>query len=358
MRNVVIVAGGAGTRLWPLSRQGMPKQLLPLLGKKSLLRLAFERVVDVVGAENVLVCTGAAFADEVAAELPELPTANILGEPVGRDSLNAMAWPTAVLAHRDPAATIAVVTADHVIEPVDVFQDTLRHAFDVAEQQSALVTFGVVPTHAHTGYGYLWRGDAVPGHTRTQQVREFREKPDAATAQNYLASGEYWWNSGMFVWQARHFLSALKHLLPDAHAIVTELATNPQRLGELFGQLPKVSVDYAIMEPVSHGRTDLQVMAVELPVRWVDIGGFTSLAGQLPTDEQGNAIAGLGVLLDATNNLILNTTDDGHLIATVGLEGHVIVHTQEITLVCPMDQTERIKDLVAQAVTGVGERYS
>lgn len=358
MRSVVIVAGGAGTRLWPLSRQGMPKQLLPLLGKKSLLRLAFERVVDVVGVENVLVCTGAAFADDVAADLPELPAANILGEPVGRDSLHAMSWPTAVLAHRDPHTTIAVVTADHVIEPVDVFQETLRRAFEVAEDQPALVTFGVVPTHAHTGYGYLWRGAEVPGHPGTQQVREFREKPDLATAESYLASGDYWWNSGMFVWQARHFLTALEQLLPDAHAIVTELARHPERLDDLFGQLPKVSVDYAIMEPVSHGRTDLQVLAVELPVQWYDIGGFASLAAQLPTDEQGNAVEGLGVLLEATNNLVVNTTTDGHLVATVGLDAHVVVHTDEITLVCPMDQAERIKDLVAQAVAGAGERYA
>ncbi|MGJ3508564.1 mannose-1-phosphate guanylyltransferase [Enemella sp. A6] len=356
MRYAVIVAGGAGTRLWPLSRKGTPKQLLPLIGDRSLLRMAFDRVVDVVGAERVLVCTGAAFADQVAAELPELPARNILGEPVGRDSLNAMAWPTAVLAAQDPEATVAIVTADHIIEPEETFRATLQRAFEVAETQPALVTFGVVPTHPHTGYGYLWQGEVL-GES-VQRVREFREKPDRETAEAYLASGEYWWNSGMFVWRAEHFLSALATLLPHAHRIVTQLAEQPELLDELFAQLPKVSVDYAVMEPVSHGRTELDMVAVELPISWHDIGGFTSLAGQLPTDEAGNAVDGAAVLLDGTDNLVVNHVGDGHLVAAVGLSGHVVVHTDEITLVCPLDQAERIKELVARVTETAGDHYA
>lgn len=162
MRYVVIMAGGSGRRLWPLSRQGMPKQLLRLVEGKSLLRMAFERVVDVVGAENVWVCTGAGYAAVVREELPEMPAENILGEPVGRDSLNAVAWPAAVLTRRDPDAVVAMVTADQLIEPMDVFQDALRRGFEVAESDpSALVTFGVVPDRPHTGYGYLHRGRAL-----------------------------------------------------------------------------------------------------------------------------------------------------------------------------------------------------
>ena len=358
MRYVVIVAGGAGTRLWPLSRKGTPKQLLPLIGDRSLLRMAFDRVVEVVGPERILVCTGASFADRVAAELPELPADNILGEPVGRDSLNAMAWPTAVLAARDPDATVAIVTADHVIEPEDTFRATLIEAFEVAEAEPALVTFGVVPTHPHTGYGYLWQGEALAGSATVRRVREFREKPDRQTAEQYLASGEYWWNSGMFVWRAEHFLSALATLLPDAHRIVTRLAAAPQELADLFGHLPKVSVDYAVMEPVSHGRTELAMVAVELPVRWHDIGGFASLAGQLPQDPDGNAVAGAAVLLDGADNLVVNRGADGHLVAAVGLTGHVVVHTDEITLVCPMADAERIKELVADVTDTAGDHYA
>ena len=164
MRYVVIMAGGSGTRLWPLSRQGTPKQLLPLVGGKSLLRLAFERSLGSVPAERVWVVTGAAYAEAVAADLPELPATNILGEPVGRDSLNAAAWPAAVLQRLDPDAVIAQVSADHVIEPVEVFAERLDVAFSLAEADAdVLVTLGVVPTSAHTGYGYLHRGEAIPG---------------------------------------------------------------------------------------------------------------------------------------------------------------------------------------------------
>ena len=179
MRYVVIMAGGSGTRLWPLSRQGTPKQLLKLIDGKSLLRIAFERSLASVPADRILVVTGAAYADAVAADLAEIPAANILGEPVGRDSLNAVAWPAAVLARRDPDAVIAQVTADHVIEPLGTFVDTLEVAFRVAESDpQALVTLGVVPTSAHTGYGYLHRGEALagfPGAHRVGRVR--REAP-------------------------------------------------------------------------------------------------------------------------------------------------------------------------------------
>jgi mannose-1-phosphate guanylyltransferase len=184
MRYVVIMAGGSGKRLWPLSRRGMPKQMLHLVGDTSLLRLAFNRVVGVVGAEQVWVCTGTDYTETVHAELPELPERNILGEPIGRDSLNAIAWPAAVLAAEDPEAVIAVVTADQIMQPVEAFQDALRTGFEVAEADpTALVTFGVVPNSPHTGYGYLYRGRAVSGHSEVFEVVEFEEKPNRTTAE-------------------------------------------------------------------------------------------------------------------------------------------------------------------------------
>lgn len=192
MRYVLIMAGGSGTRLWPLSRQGMPKQLLKIVGGTSLLRIAYERVVGVVPPENVLVCTGAEYADVVAAELPEIDPGNILGEPEGRDSLNAIAWPAAVVAARDSEAVLAVLASDHIMRPEEEFRRALADGFEVAEtDEQALVTFGVVPTSAHTGYGYLHRGAPVPGHPGAHVLQAFKEKPDAATAQEYLDSGDY-----------------------------------------------------------------------------------------------------------------------------------------------------------------------
>ncbi|SEQ00565.1 mannose-1-phosphate guanylyltransferase [Microlunatus flavus] len=359
MRFVLIVAGGSGKRLWPLSRQDMPKQLLKVVGGKSLLRLAYERVQGLVPDQNILVCTGRDYASTVADDLPEVPVANILGEPEGRDSLNAVAWPAAVLAARDPEAVIAVVTADQIMSPLEAFQDALREGFAVAEgSPDTLVTFGVVPTAPHTGYGYLQRGEPLPGHPDVCAVRAFKEKPDRATAEHYLASGEYWWNSGMFVWRAQTLLRQLELLQPDTYAGVRQIAADPGRLAEIYPRLLKISVDYAVMEPVSQGQGSADVVAVRLPITWYDVGGFTALAEHLPRDERGNATQGVSVLVDAHDNLVINQSEDGRLVAVVGLSGMVIVQTPQITLVCPSSEAERIKELVATVTDQLGTSYA
>jgi mannose-1-phosphate guanylyltransferase len=359
MRYVLIMAGGSGKRLWPLSRQDMPKQLLKIVGGKSLLRLAYERVCDVVPAARVLVCTGADYAAVVAAELPEIDPANILGEPEGRDSLNAIAWPAAVLAERDPDAVMAVVASDQIMQPVSSFQESLAEGFTVAETDpSALVTFGIVPSSPHTGYGYLHHGRQLPGHPRVSEVLAFKEKPDRATAERYVETGEYWWNSGMFVWRAATFLGLLHDLLPETHAAVRRLAAAPAELVDIYPRLIKISVDYAVMEPVSLGRSDAHVVAVQLPITWHDVGGFRSLRGQLPWDEHGNAASGTTVLVDSRDNLVINNAADGRLVAAVGLRDTVVVQTDQITVVCPLGESERIKELVAEVADRLGPTYT
>lgn len=358
MRYVVIMAGGTGTRLWPLSRQGTPKQLLPLVEGVSLLRVAFERTQGLVPPERVLVCTGAAYADRVAAELPELPPENILGEPEGRDSLNAVAWPAAVIAQRDPDAVIAHLTADHVIEPVPVFVAALDQAFRAAESDpAALVTLGVVPTSPHTGYGYLHRGSAVPGQADTFGVLEFKEKPDADTARAYLDSGDYWWNAGMFVWRASALLAQLEVLQPATHAAVRELAEHPERLQEIFPTLPKTSVDYAIMEPTSAGQGVARVLAVALPVQWKDVGGYASLAELFTTDAEGNALLGASVRLDAHDNIVINTRGAGSLVGVLGCSNMVVVVTPDVTMVAPVSHAERVRELVAKVRAEAGADF-
>lgn len=358
MRYVVIMAGGSGTRLWPLSRQGTPKQLLPLVGGRSLLRLAFERSLASVPAERVWVVTGAAYADVVATQLPELPAGNILGEPVGRDSLNAVAWPAAVLHRLDSDAVIAQVSADQVIEPVEVFAARLDVAFAVAEADaSALVTLGIVPTSPHTGYGYLHRGAALPGFEGAHEVLQFAEKPSREVAEGYLASGAHWWNSGMFVWRAATLLEQLRLLLPATHAAITELAAQPERLGEIFPTLAKTSVDYGVMEPVSTGQGSAHVVAVALPVQWRDVGGYGSLAEILATDAAGNAISGLSVMIDAADNVVVNADPDT-VIGLLGVSGLVVVRTPEATLVARAEDAERIKDLVAAVTTQAGPQFA
>lgn len=358
MRYVVIMAGGAGTRLWPLSRKGMPKQLLTLVDGKSLLRIAYERVQGMIPDACILVCAGAAYLDVVAAELPELPPENLLGEPVGRDSLNAVAWPAALLVRRDPEAVVATLTADHIIRPVPDFQQALDEAFRVAEKDaSALVTFGVVPTAPHTGFGYLHRGEPIEGFENAFAVTEFREKPDAATAAAYVSSGDYWWNAGMFVWRAATLLDQLRTLQPETYEGVQTLAEHPERIGDIYPTLPKNSVDFAVMEPVSRGEGDAHVVGVRLSIDWYDVGGFAALAEHLP-QQDGNAVEGRAVTLDSSGNLIVNRGADGSVVAVVGLTDTVVVTSGNVTLVCPMAGTEQIKQLVAAVKDQAGEQFA
>lgn len=359
MRYVVIMAGGSGTRLWPLSRQGTPKQLLEIFEGKSLLRLAYERLQGLVPDAQILTCTSRAYADVVAAQLPELPAENILGEPVGRDSLNAVAWSAAVLADRDADAVVAMVTADQLISPIDEFRASLERAFEVVDEHpKALVTLGVVPTSPHTGYGYLHRAAALEGFDGVSRVAQFKEKPSAELAEQYLASEEYWWNAGMFVWRADTLLDQLDALLPDTASKIRQIIADPKNIDEVFPTLERTSVDYGVMEPVSHGRTDAFVVAVGLDVDWRDVGGYLSLADEFSLDEDGNRVDGRTVTLDADGCLVVNAATTDHVVAVLEMSDALIVHTDTATLVAPLSATERVRELVELVRTRHGAQFS
>lgn len=324
-----------------------------------MLQLAYERARQLLDAEHVLVCTGASYAGVVAKQLPELPAENLLGEPEGRDSLNAVAWPAAVLARRDGDAVVAVLTADQLIRPVGAFVQALDKAFQVAEADpKALVTFGVVPNSAHTGYGYLERGADVPGFELVSQVREFKEKPDEVTAERYLKSGRYWWNAGMFVWRADTLLEQLAQLQPATYKSIVELAEHPERLGDIYPKLFKTSVDYAIMEPVSHGRGSAHVVSVALPITWLDVGSYATLAEALAVDGQANPGFGARIARDSAGNLLINTDGPDTLLAVTGLSNMAVVRTPQITLVAPLSASQQIKPLVADVAEQFGRHLA
>ena len=358
MRYALIIAGGSGTRLWPMSRANLPKQLIPFLDGQSLLQLAYDRLDGLVPPAQRYVCASQQHADRIQRALG-LPDPQFLGEPIGRDTLNAIGLTAAVMARRDPAAVFAVFTADHVIEPVPQFQEIVARGFRLAEESSpTLVTFGITPTHAATGYGYLELGDPLGDSARV--VRRFQEKPKAEVARQYLDAGptRYLWNSGMFVWRATTLLDCLRRYEPETHSGLERIAAawdSPRRqavLSEIFPALKKISVDYAVMEPASRDPS-VRVAAVPMPLRWLDIGSWPAFAETCPQDEQGNALAAPRVLLLDSHRTLVASNDPRHLIATIGCDDLIIIHTPDATLVCHKDQAEALKELHRQ----VGERF-
>lgn len=355
MRHAVIMAGGAGVRLWPLSRKDRPKQLLRLFDGKSLLRRSYERVAALLPPERIGVITNQTHLPIVAEELPELPVDNLLGEPVGRDTSNAVGMAAAVVARRDPDAVIGIFTADHIISPLDRFREAVERAYQAAEEYpDALVTMGIKPTRADTNYGYVRRGERISD--RLFAVKNFTEKPDAATATEYLASGEYYWNSGMFAWRADTILDQLKKHLPQSYAAICEIADawsterRQQKLDSLYPTLTKISIDFAVMERAE------RVLVVEMDCHWIDVGSWPALESVIQADGDGNvSTGGNAIHLGSRGNIVASQED--HLIATIGIEDLVIVHSPDATLICSKRDAQRIKELVDNIREKLGEQY-
>ncbi len=280
MLHALIMAGGGGTRFWPRSRQKKPKQFLKLVGERSLLQQAVERFEAAVPPERTWVITSAQHKAEVALHLPDLPQERIIGEPCGRDTAACIGLGAALIHQDDPDAVMMVTPADHVIEPVQEFRRAAHVAEQmVAENPQCLVTFGIPPTHAATGYGYIERGPEIKGRLglRVFRVASFREKPAAELAEQWVASGNYFWNSGIFCWKASTILEALRQTQPGLTAAVTRIAqawktsAGNEVLRREYEALSRISIDYAVME---HAR---EVLVVEAPYRWDDVGSWRAL---------------------------------------------------------------------------------
>lgn len=345
----VVMAGGAGTRFWPLSTAERPKQFLRLFGDRSLLQLTWDRLDGLVPPEHRLVLTHRDFTGQVAEQLPDLPRERLVGEPLRRDTAAAVCLAAFLVRRLFGEAVMAVLPADHRIEPTGRFQEVLRSAVRAAEEGDALYTFGIPPAFPATGYGYLQRGEKVAqdGSITHYRLRAFREKPDRATAQRFCQSGEYYWNSGMFCWTTSAILREVERHLPT-HA--ERLAPAAERfpgpgweaaLEEAFRELPRLSIDYGVMERAGH------VRMVEADFSWSDMGGWPAVGDFLAPDAQGNRHRGILRARQARSNLIF-CEDPEETVALLGVEDLLVVRAGSRTLVADRRHAEEVRKLVEE----------
>jgi len=350
MLHAIVMAGGAGTRFWPASRAGLPKQLLALAGERTLLEETVARLEGLVAPAEILVVTSQRLLPAARRQLPQLPASGLVGEPCKRDTAPCIGLAALLVARADPAATMVVMPSDHVIGPVAGFQAAIRQAVALVESEPGrLVTFGIRPTHPAEGFGYIHQGPAIPtapGEAPAHRVAGFREKPPAAVAREYLAAGSYLWNAGIFVWKAETILAALASRQPDmlarlrTIAAAWDTAARDEVFAREFAAIRGISVDYAILEDAG------DVAVIEAPFRWDDLGGWSAVARQRGGDPQGNTVVGRHLGLD-TRGTIVHAGDD-HLVVTLGVENMLVVHTPDATLVADRAHEEGVKKVVAE----------
>lgn len=357
MLHAIIMAGGSGTRFWPKSRRHRPKQLLTLTGERSLIQQTFDRIGPLASADCVRIVTGADQVAAIAAQLPEIPSGNLIAEPAPRDTAACVALAAMCVAHDDPDGVMVVMPADHVIRPESAFVRTIEAALKVIEKEpEALVTFGIRPTRPETGYGYIEHAEELDRHGEVPvyRVAQFREKPDRPTAEQFLATGRFSWNSGIFVWKASTILAELARHRPslfEAMKPIRDALGTPgydEVLKSVFPTLEKVPIDKAVMEKSAH------VRMLEVLFDWNDVGDWRALADLEAGDDNGNVVQGAVKIADCADSIIVN--EDGKLIAALGLEGVVVVVSGSVTLVAKKDKLDSLKALVESlGASGHGE---
>ena len=344
MLHAVVMAGGSGTRFWPQSRSARPKQFLTFFGEETLLAATLSRVGDWIGPERSWVVTNRAHAAETRKQLPALPRGNVLEEPCGRNTAPCIGLAALQIVARDPDGIMLVMPADHFVPDAHAFRQAVDRAVAIVNREpEALLLFGVRPTYPSVGFGYIERGESLPGDSGgAWRVASFREKPDRPQAEEFLAAGRFFWNSGIFVWKAATILRSLERFEPAIFKSLKRLEPSVGQTGwdaALAAEFPAmkgISIDYAVLE-----RAD-NVCMLEAPFEWDDVGSWQALARRQGTDEAGNTVQGKFCGID-TAGCIVSTTAD-HLVATIGLSDCVIVHTPDATLVARRDDDEGIPE--------------
>lgn len=349
MLHAVIMAGGSGTRFWPASRADKPKQCLDLIGGKTMMQGTVERLDGLIPAERVLIVTNRRLVGSMREQLPQLPASSVLGEPCKRDTAPCVGLAAFLVLRDDPEAIMTVLPADHVIQPAEKFRNSLAYAAElVNEDPQRIVTFGIPPTYPAESFGYIERGAALgegDGMNAYRVVR-FREKPNAATAEEYLATGRFYWNAGIFVWKASTILAALEKYEPEMHARLKTIAAAWGRpdfdtvFEREFAAIKGKSIDYAVLE------RHPEVTVIEAPYAWDDCGSWRSVARISGEDAQQNTIVGKHIGIRTSGSIVRTTSD--HLVVTLGLKDCIVVHTPDATLVANKHDEEAIREVVKQ----------
>lgn len=352
----VIMAGGIGSRFWPRSRKARPKQFLNVFGDATLIQNTVARMQGLVPPDRCFVVTHERYVEQTAQQLPAVPQENILAEPISRNTAPCIAYAAAKLKARDPDAVMIVLPADHVIRNVQAFHDVMQTALAKAETPGALVTIGITPTHPATGYGYIQFDDSAPENVTADlpspaddppavyPVRTFAEKPDVATAERFLDSGDFLWNSGMFIWRADSILEQMAHHLPEAHAAFEKAQGAFDTDGEdaaveqAFRESPSISIDYGVMERAE------DVFVVPGAFGWNDVGDWRAVYDLSEKDEHGNVLETETIMHDASRCYVQSET--GRLVVVVGLHDVVAVDTEDAILLCNRSNTQQVKNVV------------
>jgi mannose-1-phosphate guanylyltransferase len=343
----VIMAGGGGTRLWPLSRQARPKQMVRLGGERTLFQLAVDRLDGLFPPENIRVVTVADQVTQLHGQCPEIPLEHFLVEPMPRGTASVVGLAAAALRGRDPQAVMAILGADHFIQDVGYFQQVLSRAYDLAVDGN-LVTLGIRPTYPATGYGYIQRGDSLPGYAfNAYHVQRFKEKPDQATARSFVERGDHDWNSGMFVWRIDRIWEEFSALMPAlfANMMAIEQAWDTPQQSEvvqaIWPGIKPETIDYGIME-----RARRVVVIPAADMGWNDVGSWESLFDVFKPDPEGNIILDAQHIGIDTHNSLVLSDQTGRLVVTLGVQDLIVVDTEDAVLVCSRKDAQKVRDVV------------
>ncbi|TVX97081.1 mannose-1-phosphate guanylyltransferase [Cohnella terricola] len=353
----LIMAGGKGERFWPKSRTNLPKQFLNISGNKSMIQQAVARLERLMQIEQIFIVTNELYAELISAQIPHLPIENLIIEPSGRNTAPSIALSSLYIEERYPDSTIIVLPSDHIIKNEGEFVDILKTASEVAESGENIVTLGITPTYPETGYGYIESANEIStlNNLEVHRVRRFVEKPDSITAESYVTSGNYYWNSGMFIWKSSTILECFKKFMPAIYEIMMEIqhkikAGAAQEAIHLdFAKMPEESIDYGIMEKADN------IFVIPCKFGWDDVGSWTALDRINERDDFGNVIKGNILNIDTKRCII--ESNNGKLVATLGIEDLIVVDTDDVTLICSKEKAQEMKLLLKELRVQKMEQY-